>query len=83
MRTAWGSFDFAGFFASEETCFAQDDRRREGGRGKPASLRMTEIEIGKVAKRETCFAHGDTTAHAITGASDGCPLTLQKQAVRS
>jgi hypothetical protein len=65
MQTALGSFDFAGFFASEETCCAQDDRdrrttekRRWQGR-KPASLRMTEIEIEKVARTESCFAQDD------------------------
>jgi len=26
MQTELGSFDFAAFFASEESCFAQDDR---------------------------------------------------------
>ena len=26
MQTGLGSFDFAAFFASEESCFAQDDR---------------------------------------------------------
>jgi hypothetical protein len=58
MQTALGSFDFAGFFASEETCCAQDDRdrrttekRRWQGR-KAASLRMTEMEIGIEIERE-------------------------------